>query len=628
MTIINSEQIASAAGITHPFKVVQTLTRHGVGPSRKDGKRYAYLLDDVLKVPAYAKAIQLYIDKKDGDAQRDHLMIRKIRSDKGRVRKADASAVALAVELARSHFLSSGIPDARLACEAALRELGVRVADGRLNCDTSTISIGWFYRRYIMRKDDYFVGPYHADGWLAQWRAAWRQHDVALEGPYSSRSMWQILENAGWAGPGYGFGWCIVFDDRDADVICVSDEGSFVVPKGIYAWDYLTGALLWVEPCEEVTTQAYIRAVVGAWWLNALSQPPLIVMENSSSAKGVRISDVVKAIYTHSELAAVQSNKMLKNLMGGQAGPVYRNVPHIARDFAKAAAERGFLTIKREHDASFSATTFKGGDRKEAVQLHRSNQVWWYASSLNRARRRVEIPSPTVEEYWRSLYAWSQGSYLERERGTLNDWARRHKQAPTRKALVEYYGGCRAPGVSIPSERLACLIYASTPQVTVVTCRAPGRLTCIRSLQTKNLVSADIGAEAVGRKVGVVPVPGDSNAYICVLLKHSGRAIERFLAIAHDFTATSIESAAAHRREVRAIRSEIDYRMDETINEVINPLRNTSHFDQLPELPPLLQIAPSDVAEGVIYEESTPVIEELPIGSVDLSDDIEDIMDL
>lgn len=625
-TLVKVEDLAPLLGMKNPRHIHDTLRRNGVCPVERDGRRYLYDLEQVKGIPVWGSIMEA--KKRDVNA----IAIRRQRSDRGLPRKVDAAVLAHVVALTKDLFLSSAMPDVRNAAEAALRMTRADVVAGRLPISVEAIDairIEWLYKRWLMRKDDYMVGPVYAEGWQELHRQAWRQHEAALTGPYAARSTWKIFESAGWAGKGHGFGWMLVLDDRTADVWATTDDG-LKMPNAIYVWDALTGALMWIEPTTEITTQAYVRAIVGAWWFNALERAPLVMLENAKAAKSIRIEDLLRSLYCRADIDRVYGDPNIRRLTNGEHGPVFRNLPHIARDFGKAAAERGFGIIKREHDASFSPTTFQGGDRSEAVQLHRNNQPWWFAS-LSHPRhdiaRREEIP--TVDDYFMSLYAWSQGAYLDRERNTLKQWAREHGLAPTRRAMVEYYGGRREAGVSIPSEQLCRVIYEASPRRRRAQCRAAGRVSVMVEGRIVNLISASITPDCVGRTVSAVPVPGSPREWILMLMMPSSQRVDRFVGICEDRTAETIEQAIEDRAFVRGVRQEIHAAIDSEVRES-RTLSRPVEMQELPGGPAFVQeLADADTADEVI--EADVVVDDIDAvidGDDGQHDDFDQIMNL
>lgn len=562
--LMTAQQLAPLLGVVDPDNIVKTLRRHEIFPTDKHGKTLLFSLDDVAKVPAWSGVLQA--KGKEAAA----ICIRKARADRGLPRNVSAHAVDEAVSIAKSLYLSSGMPDLRMACDSALKLLVDAAGKGQAGCtleEALAIKGDWFYRRWVRRRDEYMLGPYHKEGWQELWRQAWKQHDAALTSPYAARTSWKIFENAGWAGEGYGFGWMVVLDDRSADVWTVDTESRHVLPNAIYVWDMLTGALLFVEPSQEITTQAYIRAILGAVFLHNLSTAPLVVLENAKAAKSVRITDLIAALYGQEDLDRIWQDRNLRKLCNGETGPVFRNVPHIAREFGKAFAERSFGVVKREHDAPFSPTTFQGGNRQEAVQMHRSNQPFFLSRSLVAGRHDIDTTVPTLDSYFLSLYQWAQTEYLDRERASLKLWAKEKGLRPTRRDMVLYYGGgIRENGeMNLPVERFALAIYAATPKHWLVKVRHPGRIGVTMNGQPVNIVSPEIGPELVGRTCGIVPVPTVDGHYVVVLYRWQKRVVEKFICVARDLTATTIEQAALHREEARRTREELHARIDAEI---------------------------------------------------------------
>ncbi len=622
--LLTTQQIAPIVGVGQARTVAETLRRHGIAPAEKHGRVYLFNASDLENVPSWRSILQAH------RPEVEKVALRKERSDRGISRKYDMSAVALIVERARLIYLSAGRPNVRLAVEKAKKSIERDAVAGKVNVTPEAvraISEDWLYRRWIMRKDEYMEGPYYAEGWESLWNGTYKQHTAALTSVYTSRSWWQIAENAGWAGEGHGFAWAIVLDDRTADVFTLDPVTGERKPPAIYVWDALTGVLLWVEPCEEITTTAYMRAIISTVWYHGLDTMPLIVMENARAAASERIPRLLRALYTPESIDALWNDRNLRRLTNGAEPPIFRNLPHIARSLFKAAAERGFKTIKDEHDSFFSPTTFQGGNRSEAVQLQRSNQPWWFLRSLTHGRHAVDTNAiiPT-EGYFRSVMGWAWNEYLDRERGSLKQWARAKGLPATRRAMMDYYGASeRAPGIGIDMTRFGHVIYECSPIKRYVTVRYVGRLDVQIEGQTLNLSSMDLGPEVVGRRVGVCPSPSNPNHYLVCLLKHGSKVdVERFLTVATNYVSTNVDDDVRYRIENRAIRETIASRIDERVAMI----RGTDNLSHVPEairnvMPVQVDALPHGPAFiDQIQETEEVVAADVRIGHVDeLNDD-------
>jgi hypothetical protein len=576
---VSAYDLAPLLGVREPRKVTQTLVRAGVQPCDKTGRIHLYRLQDVIERTSYGPILR---NRPNDVAQ---ISIRRTRNDKGTQRKRNQAAVDHATKLALQFYLSSGMQDCRFACEMALKATMQAAQLGQITAtadEVAAIDIAWFYKRHIMRKDAYHQGPYYSQGWPSLWKTRYKQHNVALTSVHSRREMYKIFESAGWAGEGHGFGKMITLDDRSADVVTVGTDDPLVLPNGIYAWDTLTGCLLWVTPLKGgATTQAYVQTILMATLYWQISDAPIIVLENAQAAKSMRLDQMAEWLYDREALEKLTADRNLTKLFNGQRGPIYRNVPHIAREIGKAAAERGFGIIKREHDARFSPDSFQGGNRDEAVQMHRSNTPWYRGASLSFARHKV-AELKTVAEYFDSVWDYMQGDFLTRERGSLKPWAKDKGLAPTRMAMATYYGRAMRTSLQVPDERMACAIYYATEAMKrAATVTAPGWIRVMMDGRSHVIVSAQITAGMVGRKIGVCPMPLQEDHYVLVLLKHGKKDIvERLVDVARGRLATTIDEDIRNRQEVRAIRIEIQDTQDRTVKESIEAVSLPAHLPQ------------------------------------------------
>lgn len=511
---------------------------------------------------------------------------RKRRSDIGSARGGRSmQAIEYLTRLAFTQYMSCATPDVRSACRRAIRQAYQEIEAGNSPLTADEVEAcersEWLYCNWVNRSCATFRGPALTQGWALAHQERWRQWNAATRSGSNRYTFWKIAENDLGAGQGRGRGRFVMLDDRKTDVWTRTELGGFAMTYAVYAWDVLTGELLWVEQAQgdAVSGNDYVRCILGVLY-RVGNDCPVWFMENSRAAKAVPVRGALDAIYTHEQKAWFE-NTDIKALFKGQ-GPVVRNTPHIPKDLGKAIGERLFGEVKR-WDAMLYPESYHGAGIHEAVQLSRS---------VMPARGEH---TPTVQEYFHNLLGEPYQAYLDQPRSILKEWAKKHNSEPTRRAMIEFY----APSaIQYPTaDQTALLLYHAVTERHVVKLREWGQLDCRINnrdyrLRADELYSPDI----FKRKLTVIPVPGRSDE--CAI--YDTKNDLRFVCIARDFTGTTARNAVEIRVEGRKMREQARERVRDFTekNLLSDPLKLAdSRRKPVPELPP------AQAEDEVIYSE-------------------------
>lgn len=481
-------------------------------------------------------------------------LTRKSRSDKGSFRGGrKKEVVEYLVSLAFTEFMSDAIEDIRSACRRAIATMYRMVENGetfKTKEDvefTATIQdvdvcakSEWLYFNWINRSDAHFRGVAHIDGWSLAHRAEWRKWDAATKSGSNRYTFWKIAENDLGAEFGRGRGRFIMMDDRQADVWTRQADGTHQLAYAVYAWDILTGELLWVEQAANssnaVSANDYIRCILGVMYRCGLDCP-VFHIENSKAAKAIAVTGAINTLYSEADMEFFRRDDIRKLYRGQEM--IVRNVSHIPKDFGKAIGERLFGHVKR-WDSLMYPQSFHGSGIKEAVQLSRAVKPTFTKNT------------PSVAEYFNGLLGDGYNEYLDQNRSSLKEWARVHNSIPTRRAMIEYYTPAE---ITMPNpEQTALLLYYAVTVKTTVRMSEWGQLDCVINnrhyrLRSKELYSPELN----NRKMTVIPVPGRADE--CAVFDANGSKV-RFVCIAKDFTGTTAAQAAQIRVEGRTLRED------------------------------------------------------------------------
>lgn len=565
MSVLTINDIALAVGRSQQALAKNLALRKFEVGTRSNGGRPAKLY--------HPDVLNLFVVADNGKAEISRL--RKRRSDAGSARGGrSAVVIEYLTRMAFTQYLSSAVPDVRSACRRAIRQAYQEIESGLSPLSRADVEAceksEWLYFNWVNRSCANFRGPAHTQGWELAHRERWHQWDAAMNSGSNRYTFWKIAESDLGAEAGRGRGRFVMLDDRKTDVWTQRSDGNFEMKYAIYAWDVLTGELLWVERAagDAVSGNDYVRCILGVLY-TAGNDCPVWFMENSRAAKALPVRGSITALYTPEQLEWFESGDV-KALFKGQ-GPVVRNTPHIPKDIGKAIGERLFAEVKR-WDALLYPQSYHGAGIHEAVQLSRA-----------------VVPShgehtPSGSEYFHNLLGEPYQAYLDQPRNVLKEWAKRHDSEPTRRAMIEYY---RPTAITYPTAaQTALLMYHAVTERHVVKLREWGQLDCQINLRHYRLRADELySPDLLNRKLTVVPIPGRSDE--CAI--YDARQEPRFICIARDFTGTTAANSVEIRIESRRMRenARANIRAFTESNLLSDPvqLANTRR-QSAPELPP------------------------------------------
>lgn len=467
---------------------------------------------------------------------------RKSRCDAGKPRDGrNENLVHHLSRMAFTEYMSSAIEDVRSACRRAINSAYSKIEQGKFEWTKEEVELcergEWLYFNWVIRISNRFRGPAHEEGWEVAHREHWHKWNAALKSGHNRHCFWKIAENDLGCERGRGRGRFVMLDDRKTDVWTRKPDGGFEMCYAIYAWDVLTGELLWVEKANGsgVSGNDYVRCILGVLY-RCGSDCQVWAMENSRAATAIDVRGALDCIYTDEDKAWFNSTAV-RQVFKNQA-PIMRNMPHIPRDIGKGFGERMFGEIKR-WDALLYPQSYHGGSISEAVQL--TQAVMPTLGSY----------TPTRNEYFYNLLGEPYNDYLDRPSSTLKLWAKKHGSEPTRRAMIDYY----TPSVIYhpTAEQSALLLYHATTDRHTVKYTNYGGMRCQINNRMYNLRHDELYTAAhLNKKLTIIPLPGREDE--CAIFETKPDL--KLLCIAEDFTADSANKEARIRVESCVMREE------------------------------------------------------------------------
>jgi hypothetical protein len=484
---------------------------------------------------------------------------RKNRTDAGLPRGRNAELVHYAALTARTYFLADADAIATTgrakgvtkAVNSAVSQIYRELESNSLPvnatvADMDKITERWLYD-WITRKDTTnhpnrtpFIGAYWRDDWQAEWMRVWKKHDFAKSRGSVRYDLWKILENDFDCKQGQGFGRFIFIDDRVSKSYVQQSNDLPRKVNMIVAFDLISGTLLHVEPCEEVTSQAYIRTVLNIAFKFGIDKTTWF-LENSKTAIADRLRQFIRSLYTAEDMQWFH-RKQHRQLFGAQ-DYIVRNVPSIPMAIGKGLGE-SFNASLRDIDGILFPRSFMGTERKEAVQLIRSQNVV----------RKSDI-APSHDEYFTGLIGAAWGELMNREMITRRSWTKTKGITATRANMMQYY---MPEEIKRPTEKqLAMLLYFSQEkQPNKMSLRERGTLTFVHDGVAHNLKHAALyDSTLTAFKFSAIELPWCPGQFAVYTRRKDA---VNFLCVARDYTATTAEDAITMRIECREMREHDD----------------------------------------------------------------------
>lgn len=531
--VLTLDQVAARVGVSKRAVSKRAgLERYVVGRESGGGRPRILLDPAVVRLWDTAGAIP-------AQQEEVQLLRRKHRNDCGLPRKVTRELWTRIVDRVFNLYVSAAQDNLRLACEQAEKQLRAEGVDVPINV----------YRRLSRtdkNHDGSYISEYRQEGWKIERMRRLRKRDFAVKELPTARYDWlSIGEKIGWIGEGFGALRFWSIDGRSGDAWGRNEQGDMVMPNAVYIRDALTGMMLWVEECEEETSEAIIRAYLncGMYWQRF---PDLgVAVDNGRSMISERTRGVIESTLPDSVWQYVTR---YPEIYGKQnPSPVISNLPNIPRAHFKAALERAFKQIKDEYDATRHALTYQGGTRLEAVQHAISNQTTAVIERLQQV--------PAVGEYFRGLWDWLLSDYILRERPKQFPLLVERGLSPTiYNAFRLHYD----PTPNLPTgERLAYLLYWATAKKAFVKARL-GYCEATISGQYWHCVADCLDHSVYGRKIAVVPIPGANEA---VLMLADDKSNPRYIGTVRNLHVRDMDTLTASREIVPATHAAIRERV-------------------------------------------------------------------
>lgn len=537
--------------------------------------------------------------------------VRQSRSDRGKTRKYDEVAVSRWVDMTEALLLSLGEYNQYFAAESALKHLANEQPE---SAGMIYDNLWYCYKRFILpelkkRKTREF------------WQHRNQRHSTALQSVQLRYDVPSMLENAGLAGLGYGFGRMIMLDDR-VSKIRVAQDGSFYQHNGIYAWCVLSGALLHVESIPigtGVNTQSYARTILAMIFAHRIPRNPVVFLENASSAMATRLENLIRELWDEDELRRVRADKTLRAAFGGQTPPVIRNLPHMPTAFGKATGEAFMRTILRRHDAVFR-------EQFSRVSLDVSNQPWLVKKTPNRMLEKISKNGLlTWDEYGDSVMEWFWNIRQYDRVKSLEKWANARNLESTRHQMIEYYSGSDYPlARDLAMERIGRIVFHASPTRLFHKCTTPGQFSGTIQKNKIHLVCGGITIHQVGERLGAVPNPLADSEWLIYQMEPDSEYPLIFLGIGLNANVSSFEVASVLRGTVSAERRRIEGEIMAEMRDKLAKLPSWGMPESEDiELPPSTKTPPLPPAEPDVVEVKNPEIcHNKPIDTDEWDDDI------
>jgi len=527
----------------------------GYAPSSGNGRRAKLFKPTVLQLWGVNPAEYADVDNPDA-------AISDKRSDAGKSRVFGELEPFL-IKKAKEYYLSMPTKNLSEAC---------RMTANYAKLEGHDIDWEQLHRRLARRKTATcdFSSPYYSENWIKIHDAVYRvRKNRFYNNPFTLYNRFAMFRNAGLLGKGFGSRRVIVVDDFKRDV-WVNNDGKMDMPWGLVFIDGITNKPLTIVPCDTITTDIIAAGVLMTAFAHGIHHDTVWVFETSKAMKNKNIIGLIESLYSPEQLAAFQhSEHWVRKLFDGQTGPYVNSPSQIAQSIFKSRVERSLRNFKDEFDGVYFPTAYQGGGRTEGVELDLSGSPLQY---LSEEKPGVELDRPfshrliPIRGYWERFYNWTFGKYIHISRVSKSGSMFKHfcdvfdfDGSPSIQEVHDYFtsdnDGSFKPDMS-NMDRFAMLLFYAQPSrhsYTVKINRIGSYITTINGRQL-NLVSHELNESHVGLRVATIPIPGVDNVNQFVVVDVTNKDKPEFLAIARDFTATTLDEAKQMRNEIRTLR--------------------------------------------------------------------------
>lgn len=488
------------------------------------------------------------------------------RADYGTPRSIKKDVWDIAVNRAKQVYLSMPTKNLLEAC---------RMTASKAKLENIEIDGEKLYRRLTRRrtKTNEYTSPYYSERWEKLHDAKFRiRNNRFYNHPTTIYNWFAIFESYGLAGKGYGSRRVIVVDDFKRDV-WVDDDGSMTMPWGLMFMDALTNMPLMVVPCESITTDIVAAGILMTAFAHGIHDDTIWIFETSRAMKNDNVKGLINSLYSNEQLKRFKSKEYswVSKMYPGQTGPYINSPAYVAQSKFKSKIERSFRNFKDEFDGVYWPTQYQGGDRKEGVQLTLAGSPLDIKSQEKPGQ--TEIPYSQrlfpISGYWQRFFNWVFGKYIQTPRVDMFKNFIRQRNSSGNVSIMDVYNfytsdndGSFKPDLS-NLEKLAMCLFHAQPYRHKFTVKI-NRIGAVNTTIDKrhlNLIAEQLTEADIDKRVCVIPIPEYQDNFLIIDVTVADKP--KFLTIAEDLTAQTVDDIKRMNRRVRLMREKNIERMRE-----------------------------------------------------------------
>lgn len=319
----------------------------------------------------------------------------------------------------------------------------------------------YIYKRYLTIKNASALGAWWSENWQGLWESKWKVNQMNAKNPMNTWGLFEIFENAGWTGKGFGANlfWVIDGTQFDAWVRVWDEEKQKEVVRTVnmlVIMDGITGMPLWARPLQNGESISAAASTVMEC-ISIYGAPRFgFILDNGKAFRSERFKSFLRAVCPTGDFT-VNELKALKTIFPKSEAPIYYPLAKMPRYVFKAKLERLFEELNK-YPALVCPRSYQNGTESRLISLELGTTP--------------VIAQKSAPDFFAIFYGFAKHmltEFAERSNLGVSRYFRQKGLLSVRSPLAafEYYGGDVTPALKVlETGELPCNAALDRPELT------------------------------------------------------------------------------------------------------------------------------------------------------------------